>query len=677
MERLVEHVIGLPAGELPYVTIQDMAICTSWYETLTPDSAEHKQYAGIRSRLEQWMTSAKQDPARTMARRNQWVLRELIGRLERGEVAELNREELDVLHQTYCLARRTQSRRIFDRVDRLIGPHFVDVDDLRKELPPAPGMPALASRFHIIGAGDIKQAKRRVIERFAGVGLRSIGPVLTLDGHVRVLDSIPDHCTLVVENGSCSIDGYLLGKVAATGDCEVRENIGGVVVVRQGDVRAANIVDRATVISKQGSVYCCDIQGPDLVFAGEQIQVEQRVVAARCFSPKIGVRGNVVGGELHVSDWVYAERFSPDDNRPLTIVLRREITSDDYGEAPEREAVRLVSAAYRLRRRINETTELIRCAEREIDHCAGAAILYLTGGESRREIIDHLRDNELRLAVLDRTIAELNALSLVAEQELQASGQEQGEEGRRLPVEAVLETMPSIAQLTKEFSRLYQSETLPPEFQADLRAMSKLRTCLVSDKSRRETIINLLSRLRQRLSDRTDERDEIISQIEKAEEPVKALLESQAAQEPEGKTPTKVAVLKKLLNAAKGRPLKDPVVARLQNSATRVVLRTLNARMEQAKMHGQTLAELQGEFEAVTGQLKDEYNTTVEPPGREGLRRARAIGCFESGVKIYGDAFIIDEQEPPQGTVIETRGRADKRKVFTRDLRGVVEQKKN
>ena len=178
------------------------------------------------------------------------------------------------------------------------------------------------------------------------------------------------------------------GRLAATFDCEVRENISGVVVVRRGDIRTRNIIDKAYVISKQGTVHCRHSQAPDLVFAGREIRIEDAAIMGCYVSPRIQVGGEAYGGEFHASESVAAEQFRRSDTRELALVLRRDISCRDYGETPDENASNLMATAAQLRRRIRDLATQARFADRESEQCAATAVVHLVGGKAKEAAVE-------------------------------------------------------------------------------------------------------------------------------------------------------------------------------------------------------------------------------------------------------------------------------------------------
>ncbi len=99
----------------------------------------------------------------------------------------------------------------------------------------------------------------------------------------------------MVGNGDCVVDGFVLGRVAATRSCEVRDNIAGV-VVRDGDIRARAIIDNAKAIAKAGRIFCRNAQSPRLVFAGSAFEIRGSTLQGAYVAPSISIAGDAFGG---------------------------------------------------------------------------------------------------------------------------------------------------------------------------------------------------------------------------------------------------------------------------------------------------------------------------------------------------------------------------------------------
>ncbi|MBN2307564.1 MAG: hypothetical protein JXR94_01255 [Candidatus Hydrogenedentes bacterium] len=663
LERLIEHVTQLPAEELRFVTIQDMAICAAWFDSYSAMPAEQRRYAAVTTAREEWLLRVSGLGRATEGRRCQWVLRELIDQVQGGQLGQLKWDEVDMLHHVADLAASAREEGLFTRVRELLEPYKAAVTARRDALRPAPGLPRLSERLRVITSRDIRRARPREIKLFAGIDMPSRGPVMVLSGHIRVLDNVPENCTLVVEDGSCSVDGFVMGKVAATENCEVRENISGVVVVRQGDVRTRNIIDKAYVVAKWGRVHCRHAQSPELVFAGTEICIEDEAVMGRYIAPRIRVNGAVYGGELHASSHVHAGRFRCSDARGLSIVLRRELSCRDYGETPDEEASRLLAKAVRIRRSLDELNDMIQWAEREAEHCAGSGVLFLAQGEVDRAFADRVQKAENRIAALDRITRGLHSLGLAAEEQLLSHTAEAADSGR--------DAGAADGDFEAELRALSSADSVDRDLQEELAELAEMRAKWVAARSDRRATLALLMRVREREAERTQERQELIEAVERWLGEIGAGVTLPNGDEKGGGPRSKIRGLQRALAALRDRPPDDPLSKRVRSGFMRVTLRTLNSRLERSKIYRARAAELREELTGVCEPLRRDYHIIIEEQGESQSSPARATGLFEDGVRIYSDPFLLGEENPPPGTVVRTSGLSESVGTFVRGLNSV------
>ncbi|MCP4640715.1 MAG: DUF342 domain-containing protein [bacterium] len=661
--RLIEHVAQLPADEIVEVTIQDVAMCGAWYDSYAGIPAEKKRYADLPLTIDDWASKVRKPDRTTEGRRHQYVLRELIDRLEAGEARRMAWDEAALLNWVSDLSIRAADAEMFERVRGLVEPHAGALHDRLEGLEVAPGLPKLSDRLHVVTAQDIRQARPREIKLFAGIDMESRGPVLVHSGHLRVLDNVPENCTLVVEDGSCSVDGFVMGKVAVTENCEVRENISGVVVVRQGNVRTRNIIDKAYVVAKWGSVYCRHSQSPELVFAGTEIFIQERAVTGRYISPRIHVKGDMMGGEYHVANRVVAGRYRHTDARPLSILLRREITCRDYGERPGEEASRLLAEAARLRRQLTELEGWARMAEQEAARSASTALIYLFGGDANRGQIDRVRAVEDRLQLIERLVAGLGALGLAAEERLQAM----------MSGEDTSTPIPALEELRANLMKILREEEVSKDVAEDAESMLKLCEKMAAATGDKCAMIGVVAYVRERAPERARDLQELTDTIEEHQGELNRALKIQdMAGTIRGPHP-KVQLLRKVLTATAKRAATDPLMKRVQSGYMRVALRNVNAGLERSKTCRDSITELRSTLAAVAEPLRKDYHINIAEESGEGAT-AQASGRFDTGVSIYADVFLLGENNPPRGTVLQLSNESDRERVFIRNTAGLVEE---
>jgi hypothetical protein len=666
LDRLIEYVSALPENEMAEVTLQDIAICDSWYRSLAGDVDALTQYEQIPHQIKTWLIQPSSEITVTEGRRHQWVLRELIDEVGAGNVRFLAWDELDLLLASLQMARTCARPDRFTRVIQLLDRHATAIEDRHGRVNITPRLPAVSTRLHVVTERDILGAKPREIKVFAGINIQGRGPVLIhRAGHLKVLGSVPENCTLVVEEGSCSVDGYVMGKVAASLHCEVRENISGVVVVRQGDVRARNIIVRAYVVSKSGGVHCRSAESPDLVFGGSEIWIEQSAIMGKYISPSIHVHGDVYGGVFMVSRQMTAERFRCSDARELAIVLRTSLSCQDYGEVPGPEALRYLAQSAGLQRRISALETQIRYSQAEAEHAARNAIVYLTGTDLLHPVAEKVGHAEHRLAQVNRIRAVLQTLIELGEDRL---GRLERMKGAVPDDSESADESFSFDDVTSEFAHLEAEGGFAKDVTEELADIAALKERMLSPLSDVRKTASSVHHARERRSFWDREALELRAAISKYEAQLrdeftaKEVLDNQS-----GSLPT-VALLKRLLSAVRTRAKlsDDPVGRRLQSSFIQLSLRTVGTRVERLTAYITSKDKLCEQLQSVAEVLQKEYQIAVP---MDDLTRVppRVTGIFDTGVKIYADPYLLTESSSPKGGMIETVAGIEERRTYLRE----------
>ena len=374
LDALIEFVQKAQGEDFEKLCMEDAALCIAWCRSWEGNAARMSQYESVPKIVKTWINTPQADFAHTEGRRHQWVLRELIDELQAGRARTLAWDEVALLTAVMELIELSGTPDTYTRLRTLLTPHAKLLTVQAKSLPPAPGLPTIAACLHVVSSKQVLASRPRDVKVFAGIPVNVRGPVLVHErGHLKILDQVPENCTVVVENGSVSVGGFVLGRVAASQHCEVRENISGMVVVRQGNVRARGIMVRSKVVSKWGSVWGKQAESPDLVFAGTEIRVENTTSMGEFRAPVITVLGDVCGGVYRVTKQLTADRFRSEQNRKLSIVLRQDLTCEDYGENPGPDGLRYLMKANRMKRDIAAMRERVATAQSEAEHAIANA----------------------------------------------------------------------------------------------------------------------------------------------------------------------------------------------------------------------------------------------------------------------------------------------------------------
>ncbi|GMW02006.1 MAG: hypothetical protein AMXMBFR84_31420 [Candidatus Hydrogenedentota bacterium] len=678
LERLIEHLAALDSGSLSRATLQDVAVSFAWYNSYPPDSAEFTKWSVIPSRVETWIAATRTETAPTEGRRHQWVIRDLADVLRDAGATRLETDELNFLAVVYELAERASAGGAFDRIRSLLSEYIAAIRlCLANEPPVQPGLPSLGKRLHVVSEADLQSAKLRDIQVFAGLPIPHRGPVYAnRSGHVKVLGSVPEECMLVVENGSCSVDGFIMGKLAVTRHCEVRENISGVVVTRMGDVRARNIIMPAVVVSKWGRIHCRRAEFPDRVFAGKEIHVEENVVMGRYFSPAIRVRGEIQGGEFHLSRLIAASQFRATDTRPLSIVIKRELTCSDYGEEPGPEAVKLITQGIRLRRQLANLVDARIHANQEAERNAKLAVIYLCGGESNHPIADRIHECESRIVQMQRVLSGLKNLRIAAEDRLERLSRFPGATVPHAALSDMIEqNQANLEAVRQELSVLESFEKMDLDLHEEVKALTEMRNALTLPQRDPTHVVTLMAEIWEHITRWAQEFKALESKIRDYETQLQDILGENAAAA--GEKPDSIshaAVLKRLLTVVRerGNRADDPLVRRFKTGFVRVATRNVTSSLERAHAVGQEISACQDELQRVSKRLREEFQLSIGDEG-EKEHPIRISGRFASGVKIYADPYSFSARVASGHGVLNVRDSGGKVVSFGKVSGEIVE----
>lgn len=652
IERLVEHALGLSEEEREDLTVQDIALCRVWYEGRNGDaSAEVPGAEGIPALVDAWLAQPISDPLKTEGRRHQTLLRDLLGELQDARVGSLARDEVEFLIAVYTLAESAEDKQRCKRVHELLTPYIKVVKKRRGILKPVPGLDTLSEKLHVVKSEDILKSPSREVNILAGIELASRGPVLSHKGHVRVLGNVPENCTVVVEGGGCVVDGFVMGRVAATGICEVRKNISGVVIVGEGDVRAMNIVDNAYIVAKLGNVFCRGAENPTLVFAGNRIDIRGKANRGQYLAPSIEVEEEAIGGEFHITDWISAEYYRQSQHAPLRIIFRRRFTCRDYGQVPSREMRRRLSEAMRLRQRLNCAKELREMASEEAEQLAANALMFMLGGDDVKKILDDTLKAQGRINVLNRIILGFGSLYKLTQRSIESDGIDDEEE------EAYTDdAMAQLEEAGQEEARESGNEDLAKEGAAILTMKIELQQV----RSDRRKLTIMLGGVQERLAGWVKESKVLAQRIAQNEQLIQKQLNWERFTS-EGNDATKLVMLRRILAATKKKDFDSPLRARMNSNYIRLMLRTIRLRLDTAASSRQSIHPLRTAFKAMSERIWDDFQVRIVEKEDDPLRGATARGRYETNIKLHSESPTLNsDQKPQEGTYFVTPASGDR-----------------
>lgn len=650
LQPFVEYVAKAPPDEVHALCAEDIALCAAWHASCAANPGLLKACNGLQDTLSDWAAHMTPPNHESEGSRQQPVLRGLVNRLRDGQAASLNRDEIEFLCAVYDLMQRADHPDFFQRPIEALAPFIDQLRRRQADEPLQPGLPRLSQRYMVITGEEIERARPREIRILSGVHMPNRGPVFMHRGDLKVIDFVPENSVLVVEQGACYVNGFVLGKVLATNHCEVRENISGAVIVSEGDVRVRNIVNKAVVIAKQGQVRCRQAMEPNLVFAGKSLWVAENATRGHYLAPYAEFNHEVVGGEVEVSKEAKAQRFRPDESVKMCVVLRRKFTSEDYGEAISAEVRRLIARATRLRERYNSFAQMARLAEDESEQFAASALIFLCGGDNTKHLLDEIERDQRRLSFLERVISGLEALSRQAEDNLFASAQSAG--GDELVRSTTSSAQGSLDQVELEMRELESEGAIDEDLSAERAELFEMGKDLDKSAPDAKVTSTFVARLSEKEANWLRERRELLEGLRVKKAHLRQTVGRIDLLEKAGEDVSKVQLLRRFLVLAKQRGGADVLGERLQSPFIRLQLRAINSRLDRIREYKENLFSIQDELDSVTEQLKSQRQFVDFEDADSGPPRVH--GCFGAGVRVCAEQAYEKESESPPGSYIVT-----------------------
>lgn len=644
-DALLARLLETEPGAAGHLSLEEATLCAVMGHA-DPANAAAAQLTGL---ARAWAERYEPPPGATASMRHQPILRTLIDACSDGKSGQMQGDELAFLCTAHDLIEATREKGYFARPRQIIGELRPKLELLRRARPLTPQMQRLSSMLHVVTTEDIEAAPARQASEFAGIAKTIMGHVLTNRGNLRILGDIPDTCTVAVEQGDCYVDGYVLGNLAATGNCDVRGNISGMVIARYGDVRLRDIINHATCISKQGRVVCMNASQPALIFGFAGIEVRGQARGGVYLGSEFSSTGTVTGGEVHVAHRASAERFAKAGQMETSIVFRHTISHADYGELVTREASRLVGKAYRMRQRVEELNARASILQSELDQLATNAVLYVAGGEQAQTHLQSLQQAERRLAFLDRIIAGVEAMVHATDARLNAH-REQEEDTEAL--DAVFDD-DALTDLFQELSALEQEGEVEDELLGRRDEMMKLQRALRGKNFHLQNMVRMLIDLSDRALAWRNERVTLAKQIDALTQQTTsamgrvALVEKAAASGP-------LNVLDQLRRAVAQQP-NSPVADRFRTPFARLMFRNIDNRRRYFQDILQRRTITINEYAALREDLHAKHQLRLPAmTGDDSEAPPQVRGCFDEGVRIFGAMHAFEAKRDSSPCVMVT-----------------------
>ncbi len=635
MIRLIEFVASakFPSGFL--FTLQDMALCQLWLEDQRRRSVDAPELPRVAQCIEDWLQGTTRPDINTAGRRHQHLLRELLDTLEGGHEADLLPAEVALLRTADALCSRMEKPEQLVRFTSRLEKHRGRLSEVAERHGDKTRIHELETRICFATPNDIQQAPVEAIRLLAGIELPCRGPVFRADANLRILGDVPEDCTVVVgNNGHCSVDGYVMGRILTKGFCEIRHNISGVAITLDGFIRARSIINNALVISKMGSIVCTSAQGPKLVFAGHSLEVMDSTMLGRFVTRTMTVAGEMRGSHLEVSGCATATRFRSLGTSAMNIVLRRELSCEDFGEVTGDDLKRLLSAAYALRRNAHNFKNLAVAAQREGEHTAQSILMYIFGGGEVQKRLQGFLQAQRRHTLIGNVVDNLKRIL------------EEAQDGLVDDTPAAPGALPTLDLDEEEApdETIVDARAETKQLEASIRAgdLNRTQRTLLMEEAR--TKLSAMMTLQTEAEEKMREEERGIQQLEKYEQVLAG----------GGEGATKLDVLNRIIPAMKKQPADSVMGRRLRSGFVIRALRNVDRSVRHGKEFGDSAAKYLTDFRAVSERLGKDYQIQVLENPESEEECASVTGIFEADTRIYMDVFIPNIADASPETLITT-----------------------
>jgi len=679
LEKLVDYIVGMPSEELAEAFLEDIALCAAWEASYRDEPARLAAYPSLGSTIDRWVAGVNPAPlqARTEGMRQQPLLRRYTNDLIRGRMDELARDELDFLYYAWMLQERAEQEGLFERSMDCMRP-FIRQLELRREICEVrPGLPNLEARVALYTTADLKAAESRDVRVFAGIDAPVRGPVLVHNGDAKIIGNIPDDAAAVIEEGSVYVRGSVYGKLAATKSCDITGSISGLVIARQGQIRAGALLNQCIVISKEGSVKAVSAEGPRLVFAGHEIHIRTGCVGGRYKAPKLIVGETAAGGEYHCSEEAHAVLWDHHDERRLAVVLRRALTPRDYGEVLTIESMRLYTAAIHVRQRAHHVRGLMVLTERETDEYAGNVLAFIMGRESSPARLQNAQHFQRGLAYADRIDVAVDSLVKIIEDQLDMEESDDDDDEPRGSVDMTsvkVEVRLTIEDLESDLGQLVAEGPIEKELlefrEVVVKTGRQLTRHFVTE---HQTILELQALLKHQEvlgEKRTALKYALTHRDERAAPPTnEAAILEKARQDC-----ARVEVLHQLLRVARSGGGGEPFRKRCADRYVKIMQRNIENRGARIVSYATQLRKLQSDMLTIRHRLWKEYRVSLPKQLIDGApsSTARIRGRFSEGALICGWPHQVETKAARAGEIQITPDSGEQEIGFERRPNGHI-----
>lgn len=616
--------------------------------------------------LARWRTLATHEQPEGDQRRFQPLLEELLLEAGRAGLQSLSPDDAALLFSAQAILRTLPNAPYYDTVRERLAPHETALAELLAANPPHPGLPQIEERVLLMCPRDFELSATREVRKIANIPVDFRGKVLTVPSRVKVIGSIPDGALLVVEDGTCWVEGFVQGMVASREACHVQENIAGMIIAREGDISARKIIDRARVVAKWGCVHCQAAAAPALVFAGRRITITGDATRGDYRTREMAIGGRVLGCQITVTRKAEAARFVHNDRHETAIVLKHTLEAQDYGEELDIAVRRLWARAARLKQRLRSADELARYLATEVDQEAHTVLLYLSGGDDALERVEHLERQQRRVIALNRVILGLHQLSNEVEDNTYAAPWDRSSDQLNDSVDD------NLAAIIEEIYALEPVEPgVPFPLEREVKQIEQFRTDMQQLRSNRLFVVSLVTEWRRRLRHWLSERDQLLGLIQQTRRELGSAIRLLGSHAEGGPAQNNLQRLREVLTDEVLIEGDRAIKMRVNGPFVRLMRRTVNLKLERLRDLRIERRSLQDELDKVHDELRTRVHlgavqTEDGPP-------PAATGRFDAGVRLCTDPLALDAEGADETVVVKVRSAREEVTTFQRTDTGIVE----
>ncbi len=672
-ESLANYVMSLPEEKLPELTLEDMALCLAWHDSHRDTPEKQQPYAPLVKKAEQWARVVAPPTSETEGHRQQPLLRELIDAAQLHGIENLKLDEVDFLYFAWTLTQRAGAPEILERPASLLKQYVPHWQERREDvIELSPGMPSVAERLMVFTPEDLRTASARDVPNFGGI-VPYRGPLLFYQGNAKILGGVPEGNAVNIEGGYCCVSGLVIGLVAATGDCDVRDNISGVVVSRKGHLRTATLLNQCTAIAKEGQVRCYGAEDPRLVFGGAGVTVRTNTLGGVLMGQSIEVEGEVDGGELSATDTITAQLFKNTERRLLAIVLRRVFSCRDYGEILNAEASRMLSSITRFQQRLTNIAQMEELCAREADEFAGNVLFYLFGETDTTHRIQEIEKLRGRLAFINRLRAGAELFAAAAEEQLNMPVTQGAQSESRTEPGATVERE-MIESLRMELMKLAQEARIDRDLYNDQEEILHEGGRLQRVNRPRADILKALQKLTERVESLGEKAADMEAGIAQRETALEAAIGRTAILERAKESRTRVAVVEQLIEAGRHQKNNELLRRRVKDRYVTLMRRNIQNRLSSVTTHQMNAQEIGEKLDKLRKKLWVEYQISI-PQSIEAAvdaHGAKVTGRFDEGVRICAWRHLVDVTGESAAGMRVTEDSGDEVQTYRRSPRGSI-----